>query len=60
MKGLLVKSKDKISKVGILKMELVLLLILLGIVVRLGALVVCGCLMRCIWYGTEDYWKSGM
>ena len=34
-------------------MELVLLLILLGIVVRLGALVVCGCPMRCIWYGTE-------
>lgn len=60
MKGLLVKSKDKISKAGIPQKELVLLVILLGIVVRLGALVDCGCPMRCIWYGTEDYWKSEM
>ena len=32
-------------------MELVLLVILLGIVVRLGALVDCGCLMHLVWDG---------
>lgn len=60
MKGLLVKAKIKLARLAFLKMELVLLVILLGIVVRLGALVDCGCPMRCIWYGTEDYWKSEM
>ena len=60
MKGLLVKSKDKISKAGIPQNGVGLVGNILGIVVRLGALVVCGCPMRCIWYGTEECWKSGM
>ena len=57
MKGLLVKSKDKINKAGIPQNGVGLVG---NITWHSGALVVCGCLMRCIWYGTEECWKSGM
>ena len=56
MKGLLVKSKDKISKAGIPQNGIGLVG---NITWHSGALVDCGCLMRCIWYGMEECWKSG-
>lgn len=60
MKGLLVKNKDKISKAGIPQNGVGLVANITwhsGASWSVGG---CGCLMRCIWYGTEDYWKSEM